>query len=87
MFPKSHGKKDVQGPRSIKVPDLGLSEPRISNLFGTLAQVCIGCLQWFTGYTLNAATHRMLLRTQSYLIGVGLLLKGLTYLNIRFELR
>ena len=24
----------------IKVPDLGLSEPRISNLFGTLAQVC-----------------------------------------------
>ena len=38
-FPESHGKKDVQGPRSIKVPDLGLSEPRISNLFGTLAQV------------------------------------------------
>ena len=30
----------MQGPRSIKVPDLGLSEPRISNLFGTLAQVC-----------------------------------------------
>ena len=42
-FPESHGKKDVQGPRSIKVPDLGLSEPRISNLFGTLAQVCQGC--------------------------------------------
>ena len=39
-FPESHGKKDVQGPRSIMVPDLGLSEPRISNLFGTLAQVC-----------------------------------------------
>ena len=38
-FPESHGKKDVQGPRSIKVPDLGLSEPRISDLFGTLAQV------------------------------------------------
>ena len=38
-FPESHGKKDVQGPRSVKVPDLGLSEPRISNLFGTLAQV------------------------------------------------
>ena len=29
---------DVQGPRSIKVPDLGLSDPRISDLFGTLAQ-------------------------------------------------
>ena len=39
-FPESHDKKDVQAPRSIKVPDLGLSEPRISDLFGTLAQVC-----------------------------------------------
>ena len=36
----SHDKKDAQGPRSIKVPDLELSEPRISDLFGTLAQVC-----------------------------------------------
>ena len=45
-FPESHGKKDVQGPRSIKVPDLGLSEPRISNLFGTLAQVWSNW-EWF----------------------------------------
>ena len=43
-FPESHDKKDVQGPRSIKVPDLGLSEPRISDLFGTLAQV------WYQSY-------------------------------------
>ena len=39
-FPESHDKKDVQGPGSIKVPDLGLSKPWISDLFGTLAQVC-----------------------------------------------
>ena len=31
--------------RSIKVPDLGLSEPRISDLFGTLAQVCLQYLR------------------------------------------
>ena len=32
----------MQDPRSIKVPDHGLSEPRISDLFRTLAQVCSG---------------------------------------------
>ena len=39
----------MQGPRSIKVPDLGLSEPRISDLFGTLAQVWLGGLRRSVG--------------------------------------
>ena len=45
-FPESHGKKDVQGPRSIKVPDLGLSEPRISNLLGNLGTSLNVTLVW-----------------------------------------
>ena len=47
-------KMTMQGPGSIKVPDLGLCEPWISDLFGTLAQV------WsrVTGYPAPFITDR-----------------------------